>query len=87
MTLTCQGHLGKLVRIANFHSDNAGKRCQIDPSLLWDTIGKPYIGSATDQPNSLLDDLEMSKVVGRGLQHVAYSDQTVLDRPIVTIEH
>jgi len=31
MTLTFQGHLGMVVRIANFRNDDAGKRCQIDP--------------------------------------------------------
>ena len=37
--------------------------------------------------NSLLDDLEMSKVIGYGLQHVTYSGHTVLDGVIVIIEH
>ena len=49
---------------------------------IWECIGKPYIGSATDLSNSLLDDLERSTVIGHGLQHVAYSDQTVLDGPM-----
>ena len=57
------------------------------PIVILGTIGKLYIGSAMDQSDSLLDDLERSKVIRHGLQYVAYSGQTVLDGPIVAIEH
>ena len=47
----------------------------------WETIFWECNG-----PIKFLDDLERLKVIGDGLQHVAYSDQTVLDGLIVTIE-
>ena len=38
------------------------------PIVIMGHYWKPYTGSATDQSDSLHDDLERSKVIGHGLQ-------------------